>query len=78
MQNDKENKNEDLFIDINKEYEIESYDNIKPFKNKKKKMEDITNLANFQYDNYNDDLNIKKYKKENATYIINNEKYIGK
>ena len=41
-------------------------------------MKDITNLANFQYDNYKDDLNIKKYKKENATYIINNEKYIGK
>ena len=41
-------------------------------------MKDITNLANFQYDNYKDDLNIKKYKKENANYIINNEKYFGK
>ena len=26
-------------------------------------MKDITNLANFQYDNYNDDLNIKNIKK---------------
>ena len=75
MQNDKENKNEDLFIDINKEYEIESYDNIKPFKNKKKKMEDITNLANFQYDNNNNDLNIKQNQKENDNNINNNDKY---
>ena len=37
MQNNKENKTDDLIIDINKEYEIESYDNIKPFKNQKKK-----------------------------------------
>ena len=35
MQNDKENKNEDLFIDIKKIKEIENYDNIKPFKNQK-------------------------------------------
>ena len=75
MQNDKENKNEDLFIDINKEYEIESYDNIKPFKNQKKKMEDITNLANFQYDNNNNDLNIKQNQKENDNNINNNDKY---
>ena len=73
MQNDKENKNEDLFIDINKEYEIESYDNIKPFKNKKKKMEDITNLANFKYENNSDDINVKENKIENDNNINDNE-----
>ena len=72
MQNDKENKNDELFIDINKIYEIESYDNVKPFKNQKKKMEDITNLANFKYENYSDDINIKQNKKDNDNNIINN------
>jgi hypothetical protein len=35
MQNDKENKKDDLFIVIKKIKEIDNYDNIKPFKNQK-------------------------------------------
>ena len=73
MQNNKENKTDDLIIDINKEYEIESYDNIKPFKNQKKKMEDITNLANFKYENNSDDINVKENKIENDNNINDNE-----
>jgi hypothetical protein len=38
-------------------------------------MEDITNLANFQYDNNNNDLNIKQNQKENDNNINNNYKY---
>ena len=73
MQNNKENKTDDLIIDINKEYEIESYDNIKPFKNQKKKMEDITNLANFKYENNSDDINVKQNKIDNDNSINDNE-----
>ena len=54
MKKEKPIEKDYLFIDINKEYQIENYENIKPFKNKNKNVEDITDLANFKYENYND------------------------
>ncbi len=77
MKKEKPIEKDYFFIDINKEYQIENYENIKPFKNKNKNVEDITDLANFKYENYND--NCFETSKKNQEKIIDkneNNEYI--
>ncbi len=77
MKKEKPIEKDYFFIDINKEYQIENYENIKPFKNKNKNVEDITDLANFKYENYND--NYFETSKKNQEKIIDkneNNEYI--